>query len=223
MSVQYVRSVYAEKEPAGTDAWSPLWNDVELWHRVRLQVELVAALRALGGDIGSMTLLDVGCGVGRSTRMFVELGFSPQNILGVDLRESALDTARAFNPAISYRHLRDLSEWPAQKFDLVSQCTAFSSMPAGELRGRTAELMAQSASEGGAIFWWDSLLANGFAGGDPLDPSTFFPGRSLLMRRNLKLPPSLADAMPAASIRQRLMFRIASRMGGASHCAAIFK
>ena len=43
---------YETMEPAGADTWSPLRNELELWHRARLLVELASALNALPRAIG---------------------------------------------------------------------------------------------------------------------------------------------------------------------------
>ena len=75
---------YERLEPPGTDAWNPLHNDVEFWHRVRLFIALGWALRQIPISIQKLKVLDVGCGVGRSTRTLLEFGVMPENILGID-------------------------------------------------------------------------------------------------------------------------------------------
>jgi SAM-dependent methyltransferase len=140
-------------------------------------------------------VLDVGCGVGRSSRLLVELGVSPQNLLAIDVRESAIIDARQRNPAIRFRHIADLSEWPRESFDLVVQCTAFSSLPGPKIREQTASLMERSIDDGGYIFWWDLLIANVFAGGEMLDPGSLFPGFKPLRERHVSIFPDLSDSL----------------------------
>jgi SAM-dependent methyltransferase len=186
---------FAHLEPAGADSWSPLSNDVEMWHRVRLLVEACRCLRLIAKPIESLRVLDVGCGVGHSSQLFVELGVPPQNLLAIDLRESTIVDARQRNPAIRFRHIADLSEWPIESFDLVVQCTAFSSLPGPGLRKQTASLMERSLGQGGYIFWWDLLRANPFAGGEVLDPRSLFPRSRSVRERQVSIYPDLTDSL----------------------------
>jgi SAM-dependent methyltransferase len=187
--------IYSRREPAGTDTWSPLRTEEEMWHRVRLLIEVCRCLRRIPHSIETLHVLDVGCGIGRSSRLFVDLGVRPENLLGIDLRQSAIDDARRWNPAIRFRHIANPSEWPSESFDLVAQCTAFSSLPGPELRRQTAALMERSVGEGGYIFWWDLLRANPFAGGEVLDPKSLFPRFRSVRERRVSLYPDLSDSI----------------------------
>jgi len=186
---------YAHLEPARADTWSPLHNDIEMWHRARLLVEACQCLRLIPNPIENLQVLDVGCGVGRSSRLLVDLGISPQNLLAIDFRESAIIHARQRNPAIRFRHIADLSEWPTESFDLIVQCTAFSSLPGPKLRKQAASLMERSIGEGGYIFWWDLLLANTFAGGEMLDPGSLFPHFQHVRERQVSIYPDLSESL----------------------------
>jgi SAM-dependent methyltransferase len=158
-------------------------------------VEACQALQLVPSPIENLQVLDVGCGVGRSSRLLVDLGISPQNLLAVDFRESAIVDARRTNPAIGFRHIADLSEWPKRRFDLVVQCTAFSSLPGPKLRKQTASLMERSIGDGGYIFWWDLLHANPFADGAELDPKSFFPLLKPLRERRVSIYPELSESL----------------------------
>jgi SAM-dependent methyltransferase len=194
-----LRSAYERLEPAGTDTWNPVVRgDLELWHRVRLLIEATHAMRLVGRDPGTLRVLDVGCGVGRSSRLLVDLGVPPQSIVAIDLRPDAVAVARTLNPAIDFRAIRSFAEWPAGEFDLCVQCTAFSSLPGGETRGEAARLMNSSAGKRGHVYWWDCILANDFAGGGALDPEGLFPSRSVVLSRRVSLYPTFEEA--AASL-----------------------
>jgi SAM-dependent methyltransferase len=190
-----LRQEFAHLEPAGADTWSPLHDDIEMWHRARLLVEACQCLRLIPNPLEHLQVLDVGCGVGRSSRLFVDLGVSPQNILALDFRESAIIYARQKNPAIRFRHIAGLSEWPKENFDLVVQCTAFSSLPGLEIRKQTAALMERSTRDGGYIFWWDLIFANTFAGGERLDPGSFFPRFEHVRERQVAIYPDLSESL----------------------------
>jgi len=190
-----IREVYERVEPAGTEGWSPLQTDKEMWHRVRLAIELCRCLRLIPYPIGKLRVLDVGCGVGRSSRLLVDLGVAPQNLLAIDFRESAIVEARRRNPAIGFQHIASLSEWPQARFDLVVQSTAFSSLPGSWLRKETAALMQQSICEGGYIFWWDLLRAEQFADGERLDPRSLFPRFQVIRKQRVSLHPDIRDSL----------------------------
>lgn len=190
-----LRREYAQYEPPGVDTWSPMHNDGEMWHRARLLVEACRCLRLIPKPIGSLRVLDVGCGVGHSSRLLVDLGVSPQNLWAIDFRESAIVDARQRNPAIRFRHITNLSEWPIESFDLVVQCTAFSSLPGPGLRKRTASLMEKSIDEGGYIFWWDMLRAMPFAGGEVLDLKSLFPHFQSVRERRVSIYPDLSESL----------------------------
>ncbi|HXJ77867.1 MAG TPA: class I SAM-dependent methyltransferase, partial [Candidatus Methylomirabilis sp.] len=164
--ISQIRKIYAGLEPPNTDAWSPLASDIELLHRLRLMDAMCRALRLIPYPVATLKVLDVGCGVGRSTRMLMDLGIRPENLLGVDIRPEALTYAQQLNPAVRYRTLSTLEDWPTESFELAVQCTVFGSIPMGHARSRTARLMEQSVGKGGYVFWWDGIRANDFAGGD---------------------------------------------------------
>lgn len=211
-AVEELRSVYRELEPPGVDTWNPVTRgDLELWHRVRLLVEATRAVRAIGQDPGKMRVLDVGCGVGRSSRLLVELGFLPESIVAIDLREDPILLAKRLNPAIRHVAIKSLADWPPEPFNLCIQCTAFGSLPGISTREETAGLMERSVGPAGYIYWWDGLRANGFAGGDALNPFGLFSGRSVVFARDLSLYPSLeeaADSLPRGARFARKFLRL---------------
>ena len=63
-----VRQEYRQVEPDGVDRWNPLFMETELWHRLRLFAEMREVLVRIGQPVEQCRILDVGCGVGRSTR-----------------------------------------------------------------------------------------------------------------------------------------------------------
>jgi len=190
-----IREVYGRAERPGTEGWSPLQIDEEMWHRVRLVIELCRCLRLIPYQIDELRVLDVGCGVGRSSRLLVDLGVAPQNLVAIDFRESAIAEARRRNPAIRFQHIESLSEWPRETFDLLVQSTAFSSLPGSRLRKQTAELMQKSICKGGYIFWWDLLRAHGFADGERLEPNHLFPCLQVIRKQKVSLRPDLHDSL----------------------------
>jgi SAM-dependent methyltransferase len=218
---------YERLEPPGTDAWNPLLDDIELWHRVRLFIALGWALRQIPISIEKLKVLDVGCGVGRSTRTLLEFGVIPENILGIDLRSSAISYAQSLNPGISFQIVRRLEDWPSPgTFDLSMQCTVFTSILGMERRIAVAEKMEKSVHDQGYIFWWDGLPAANFAGGDSLRPEKLFLNSQLIGHREYSLRPFIPEALRCLRGRfgSRLAW-IAQHFFGfpPTHCAALFQ
>jgi SAM-dependent methyltransferase len=218
-----IRHMYSEFEGPNQDTWSPLHNDTELWHRVRLLLEACRMVRKIPIPLASLKVLDVGCGVGRSTRLLVDLGANPNNVLGIDFRQSAIQYAREINPAIRFRHIVDLEEWPQEEFNLAVQCTVFSSIPGKALRKQSATLMEQSVGENGYILWWDSLKANQFAGGDQIDPTKLFSSHKLLALRSVSLRPNVEDCVrPLRGLGPSLASALRRFCYRPTHCIALF-
>lgn len=222
-ALDYVTQVYAQIEPDGQDTWNPVADDVEMWHRTRLLREACRLLRLHPKPAHTLRVLDVGCGVGRSARMLVDLGVQPGNLVAIDLRPAALATARANNPAIDWRLVIGLDDWPDETFDLVVQCTVFSSLPGEELRRATADRIRRAAGPDGHILWWDSHTANAFAGGDVLDPRPLFSDRKLLSCERLPMLPTLDEALrPLRGLKPVVAAALRPLGHRRTHCAALF-
>jgi SAM-dependent methyltransferase len=218
-------AAYQQLEPPGSDTWNPLNHEIELWHRVRLYLELREALRLISKPLETARVLDVGCGTGRSTRALLEFGVRPENVLAIDLRSSAIEYARGLNPAVSYRTISDFNSWPAEQFDLCIQCTVFSSVHGLEARSALAQKMVASVAAGGYVYWWDMLAANDFAGGDQLNPASLFAALSVVFARQVSLQPTIAEAI-RSDLRRRFrgLFFLQDRVGfPLTHLSALFQ
>jgi SAM-dependent methyltransferase len=230
-----VINVYQTLEPPGSDTWNPLWMEEELWHRNRIFIALVRALRQIHIPISEAKILDVGCGVGRSTRVLLELGARPENILGIDIRPDAISYAKIINPGISLSVTRDFDEWPTPSlFNLCPQLTVFSSISGDERRLALAAMMEKMVSDNSYIFWWDLVKANPFAGGDVIEPQKLFKNCELVDYRLYHIRPTVVDVLiytrlwegrylggGISSTLERLLRRFSFR--APSHCALLFR
>lgn len=173
---QQVLDDYARLEPGESDTWNPLTRPVELEHRVELLRRLAEALRVAGRDVDALRVLDVGCGNGRSTRMYLELGLLPEQLTGIDLREGALSLARKLHGGVRFL-LDEGAGWPLpeRSVDFVSLCTVLSSVREPDDRRELASRIARVLPPGGHLFFWDRTHALDFAGGDRLVPTEWFP------------------------------------------------
>jgi len=213
-----VIDAYAQLEPDDTDTWNPLGDEVELNHRLQLQQRLTLALRESGVDVERLRVLDVGCGTGRSSRMYLDVGVMPEQIVGVDLRAGALSRARRAHRGIRYQQysgsrlpLNDAgSSW-------VSLCTVMSSVPPGEARIRIADEVHRVLSPDGFLFYWDLVTANPFAGGDALEVGELFPRLDLVSTRAVRVMGLLERENEPGTIGARVA------PAGATHVAALLR
>jgi SAM-dependent methyltransferase len=184
---QVVRQ-YRQMEPDGADTWNPLRSDRELHHRLALYELLCRALRRCPGGLPDLRVLDVGCGNGRSTRMYLDFGIRPGQLTGVDLRPGALDLARQAHSGIRFLAVKDgVFPLGTGSMDWVSLCTVLSSIGGSGARRLIAEEVLRVLAPGGFLFYFDRLTAHGFAGGDRLDPISCFPGLTKLWDEEVRL------------------------------------
>ncbi|HEX4980265.1 MAG TPA: class I SAM-dependent methyltransferase [Ilumatobacteraceae bacterium] len=161
---------YRVLEPGAGDTWNPLHSDFELSYRLSLSYVLTQCLRLCDIPLGDLRVLDVGCGNGRSTRAFLDLGLRPEQLVGVDLRPGAVELARRLNPAIDVR-VSDVSEItePEGSFTWVQATTVHSSIEGHASRQALVDDMTRALAPGGYLFYFDLWRANRFAGYDEID------------------------------------------------------
>lgn len=183
-----VVDIYKSLEPDGIDTWSPINSDMELYHRMALMEQLCICLKIIGHP-AKIKALDIGCGVGRSSRLLVDLNIIPQNITAVDLRESALVTAKKFNNMIDYKHVDSLNEIEnLGEFDLVILCTVLSSINPRERESLILSIK-KIVKKNGYIFFWDAIKSNDFAGGDLINIENYFDKILYNQKLNLRIFP----------------------------------
>lgn len=170
-----ILSDYQKLEPGESDTWNPLKDDFELFYRLSFFYSLTKALRLIDLPIESLKVLDMGCGNGRSARVYIDLGLKPKQIVGVDLRSSSIALAKKLNPAIQFEtydgtHLPFADNY----FNFINISGVFSSIKSKESRQNLIQQVCQKLEKGGHVFYYDLYRANGFAGGDLLVPKKLF-------------------------------------------------
>ncbi|MBW3041826.1 class I SAM-dependent methyltransferase [Prochlorococcus marinus] len=76
--------------------------------------------------IKTLKVLDVGCGDGNGTIKFIQLGFLPSNVYGIELIKERLEKAKNQYPNLNFM-INDASnlEFESNSFDLVNESTMF--------------------------------------------------------------------------------------------------
>jgi SAM-dependent methyltransferase len=170
--VEQVLADYVALEPDQADAWNPARSKFELGYRLNLFYGLARALQKSDHALEDLRVLDLGCGNGRSARMYLDMGLRPDQVCGLDLRPGAIALARKLNPAIRW-DVYDGGELPPGH-NWLSTTTVFSSIASRERRKAVADRIRNSLPSGGYLFYYDARRANPFAGGDAIKPRELF-------------------------------------------------
>jgi SAM-dependent methyltransferase len=131
-------------------------------------------------SLAGWRILDVGCGIGRLVRGFIDLGAEPGDLVGLEIQPGRLELARRLSPHVTFA-LGDGCDlpFPDRQFDLVTQFVVFSSIGAAGLREHLAREMVRVTAPGGYIFWWDLLSTVApREKGQAMDLDQLFPGLS---------------------------------------------
>jgi SAM-dependent methyltransferase len=173
---------------------------------------LTRALQIIDEDIGELKVLDLGCGNGRSTRLYIDMGLRPEQICGLDLRVGTIELAKLLNPAVVWK-VHDGTDLPTG-FNWISSTTVFSSVTGRESRLEIVERIHSALPVGGYAFYYDGLKANDFAGGDLIDPPSLFSGFEIAWSLRL-------GRFSAFPIFERLKGLLATRLSGDVRSASL--
>jgi SAM-dependent methyltransferase len=146
-------------------------------------------------DLRRANLVDVGCGYGGHLLDFLRIGFSPQNIQGIELLADRAAAARTNLPVAVRLFEGDASAAPIepQSQDIVFQSVVFSSLLNDEFQRRLADRMWSWVRPGGGVLWYDFVFdnpANPDVRGVPLRRiRALFPNGRFIVKRVTLAPP----------------------------------
>lgn len=108
------------------------------------------------GPRPSLRILDVGCGGGADITDLVRHGFSPANLVGLDLLEDDLATARKQNPGVRFvpGNAADLP-FPDNAFDAVMLVTVLSSIVDDVVRAQVVREVLRVVQPNGLVLSYD--------------------------------------------------------------------
>jgi ubiquinone/menaquinone biosynthesis C-methylase UbiE len=106
--------------------------------------------------LGRRRVLEVGSGGGSELAWLRQLGGDPTRLVGVDLLEDRVASARQAYPELDFRqgnaeHL----EFPDASFDVVMALTVFSSIFDEAMAANVASEIVRVLRPGGALLWYD--------------------------------------------------------------------
>ena len=178
---------YRRMEPDGCDTWNPLLSDSELTYRLALFAHVTHALRHADVSTEALTVLDVGCGNGRSTRMYLDLGIRPSQLTGIDLRADAVGSATELHPTISFHVTGAPQRNLGGPWNWIQLTTVMSSIADVRHRRELADEIYAALEPGGYVFYFDLVRANPFAGADEIRPIQLFTAMPVVWSHRLTL------------------------------------
>jgi ubiquinone/menaquinone biosynthesis C-methylase UbiE len=111
------------------DGWSATYEQSFTWKHFFHPVHLLMLMKV--GDVGGLSILDLGCGTGDMLRRFVAAGAA--RLVGVDASDGMLEVASRL--CDGYGNIELLAgsaeslPFPAEEFDIVTSCIAFHHFP----------------------------------------------------------------------------------------------
>jgi ubiquinone/menaquinone biosynthesis C-methylase UbiE len=119
----WYKAYYATK---GAERNSLLHNPEVLFQSLAQEAALVRSLQRIRPNHEAAQVLDVGCGTGGTLLTFVQLGFAPGSLHGIDFQEERIARAREKCPGIHFEHGDATKlEFASESFDLVHEGTMF--------------------------------------------------------------------------------------------------
>jgi len=188
--------VYRRLEPDGADTWNPLHRDRELDYRVNLYRKLCTSLRH-ASRLEAMRVLDVGCGNGRSTRLYIEFGLRPVQLTGVDVRRGAIALARELHPGIRFMTTPECGlPFSDASFEWVSLAAVLSSVPSSESRRNLVSEATRVLVPGGHLFYFDRKDAHPLTPAPLALPESMFSALRQVAAESVRLGDAGPDAGP---------------------------
>jgi ubiquinone/menaquinone biosynthesis C-methylase UbiE len=184
-----IRSVYERRTHSGADERYTLLEPAHLYHAQALDRALVRAFTREGvRSLAGRRILDVGCGGGSWLAGLRRFGADTEGLIGVDLREDALNASQIQPIAAS----ADLLPFRSASFDIVCQLTMLSSVLDADMRQRIAGEMLRVLNPQGILLWYDftvNPLNRDVKGVRPNQLRALFPNATLRIERVTLAPP----------------------------------
>ncbi|MDD2234973.1 MAG: class I SAM-dependent methyltransferase [Desulfitobacteriaceae bacterium] len=153
-SLDIYNNIYSIINPIGFNGHTNIENAIYKIFRFLIEKNI---------DIRSIEILDVGCGSGWITRIFAEFTGNPRNIMGIDLSEYRIQTAKEFNPNIEYikGDIVEGYQFP-RKFDLITAFDIFMHLNTIEMIEAALVNIYKNLNPNGFFVWFDAYAKDHF-------------------------------------------------------------
>lgn len=95
----------------------------------------------LGLSLSSVKILDFGCGDGKHYHFFVEKGFAPENIYGIEVSKKRIDRCHSIGWEKSYFVENEKLPFPDEEFDIINMAEVIEHIPADKIGSILLELV----------------------------------------------------------------------------------
>ena len=223
MPFAQVLSDYDRYEPMDSDRWNPRYKDKELNCRLSLFREVTLALRASEIVLSKQKILDVGCSNGRTCRMYLDLGFMPNQITGIDIRQGPVLFARKLHSGIKAIFCNEAElPFPDNSFTWISLCGVMSSIRKIKERDLLVSELCRILAPDGFLFFWDLKYSVPFAGSVLLIPKSLFPKIFPVFVKQVSLYGGFDDLTMRQRIRCILKLLLHPCLKKTTHQSALF-
>jgi SAM-dependent methyltransferase len=158
-----IRDVYARRKMAD-DSWTYSLLNPAVYMREQERERALYHWFAndLQVPVGSVRILEVGCGSGSNLLGLLRMGVKPHNLVGNEMLPDRLQAAREVTPAGVRLVEGDACDLPDDvgDFDVVYQSTVFTSILDPDIQQRLADRMWRCIRPGGFVLWYDFKYDN---------------------------------------------------------------
>lgn len=161
--IELVRERYLKRDQT-VDPWDydPL-NPVVLMDCQERERKIATLLHRHGMvPVQNKRLIEIGCGNGDNLLLMLRLGFSPKNLVGIELIEKYANRARQRLPTELEVICQDALQYEGNEgsFDIAFQSLVFTSILDQAFQEKLAEKMWKLVKPGGGILWYDFVYNN---------------------------------------------------------------
>lgn len=113
-------------------------------------------------EIKELKVLEIGTAWGQRLRSFIDMGFAPENLYGIDLMEHFINEAKKLSSNKMNFLCGDAQKmnFENNSFDIIFQCIALSSILDSKIKKNICTEMKRLLKSNGIIIWIDSSLKN---------------------------------------------------------------
>ncbi|HZW39640.1 MAG TPA: class I SAM-dependent methyltransferase [Ignavibacteriaceae bacterium] len=155
---------------------------------------LLSLLKKLNKNISELKILEIGSGFGINILKFIEYGFTPENITGIELLEKRVESSTKLLPKEVTLIKGDALEYNfKEKYDLIFLFGVYSSILDEEFQKKLTDKIENLLTDDGGIVWYDFTYDNprnkGVRGIKLSKIKSLFRGKILFCNRITLAPP----------------------------------
>ncbi len=141
----HAHTIYHKDQPVGKYSLS----------EIEQQLSAVLASLYREDQVSDLSLMDIGCGTGGMIELFIEKGFNPENIIGLDLSEKRIETAKQHVKGVIFELVDVTALYLQRRFDLITTFDLLSHLKTKQELDLALNNIFDHLNEGGYFIWYD--------------------------------------------------------------------